>query len=76
MFQYFSLVSPQHLYSVSTIGAKVKSKTFTSREEANRYMYKMVEKLGLGQLNEVYDDHHEKTYIYDRGVSFYINRAC
>lgn len=71
----FNFYMPNHMYTVAVCGAKVKSKTFSSRAEANSYMYKMVDKLGLGHVQKVYDDHHEKTYIYEGDVRFFINRT-
>lgn len=62
-----------HTYTVATIGAKVKAKSFSSRQAANNYMYDQIGRLGL-QIEEVYDDKHFKTYICSNGVRFFVGR--
>ena len=52
----------------------MKSKVFSTREEANQMMYKIMAKYHL-TLQKVFDDHHDKTYVCDNGVRFYIQRA-
>ena len=71
----FMVFNEGHLYTVAVTGAKVKEKTFSTRSAANQYMYKMADKLNLGNVKKVYDDKHDKTYIYPNNVRFYINRA-
>ena len=51
----------------------LKSKDFSSRNAANREMYKDMGKYGLS-LRKVWDDKHDKTYICDNGYEFHINR--
>lgn len=63
-----------HSYTLATTGLKKDvSRIFSSREEANKFMYKLCGKFGL-HVEEVYDDHHDKTYKCNCGVRFYINR--
>jgi hypothetical protein len=37
-------------------------------------MYKLCDKHGL-QIEEVWNDNHDKTYICNKGVTFYIQRS-
>lgn len=69
MYNYFT-----HNYSFAVTGlGKTVSKTFPSRYAANEYMYKMCQRHGL-KIEEVWDDKHDKTYICNKGVTFYIHR--
>lgn len=64
-----------HLYSFATTGLGKKiDKTFGSRDLANAYMYKLCDKYSLNII-KTYDDNHDKTYITDKGVRFYIQRV-
>ena len=65
----------RHLYTVATIGfgKKEVNKSFSSRESATRFMYKLCDKNSL-HIVEVWDDGHYKTYRCANGVNFYINR--
>lgn len=47
---------------------------FSSRQAANEYMYDLCSKFGL-HIVKIWDDNHDKTYICDNGVTFYIQRA-
>ena len=71
MFDY--TFYPKHYYTVAAENLNIKATTFTSREAANNYMYKVMGKYGL-HLDHVYDDRHYKTYIFDNGVRIHINR--
>lgn len=71
MFDYYTMTP--HTYSLEVSGLRVKSKRFTTRAAANKAMYKLVGKYGL-QLVEVYDDKHDKTYLFSNGVRIYISR--
>lgn len=62
-----------HTYSFAVSGLKYRSKNFNSRECANELRYELESKYGL-QLKEVYDDKHDKTYVYTNGVKIYIHR--
>ena len=65
-------------YSLSVVGAGKKHDTdciYNSRQQAEKVMYKMVNKLGT-KIVTIYEDHHDKTYICDNNVSFYIQRYC
>ena len=70
--------SNKHIYSLAFISSdrSVRSvqKTFISRDQANKYMYKLCDKLHL-TVNKIYDDHHDKTYICDDNSTFYIHRS-
>lgn len=70
-----SFLPCNHDYSFAVTGlGKIKSKTFSSRNDANKHMYKLCYKYGL-KINEVWNDNHDKTYICNKGVKFYIQRA-
>lgn len=71
---YSDISSTGHNYSFAATGIKVKSKTFTSRDAANRHMYKIMNKYGLKHI-ETWNDNHDKTYICNEGVKFYIHRV-
>lgn len=77
MFGFNLLNSPfnysEHSYSLAATGIKLKEMTFNSRQEANSKMYNLCEKYGL-KIVKTYDDKHDKTYICDNGVRFYIQR--
>lgn len=63
-----------HMYSFYMDGVKKPiDKLFNSRDAANNLMYELCGKYGL-HIEEVYDDHHDKTYKCNKGVSFHINR--
>ena len=70
----FNCWTNSHNYSLEVTGLKVKSKVFSTREEANQMMYKIMAKYHL-TLQKVFDDNHDKTYVCDNGVRFYIQRA-
>lgn len=76
MFGIFSpILSGSHYYTFSCTGLKrVKNKTFASREEAKQYMYEICGKNGL-QVKDIWEDHHEVTYLCTDGVRFFIHRA-
>lgn len=64
-----------HNYSVAVIGlTKKHNKIFATRDAANKYMYKLCNKYGL-KIEEVWNDNHDKTYLCNKGVTFYIQRA-
>ena len=50
------------------------SKLFSSRNEANKFMHRIMKKERLTCV-EVYDDKHDKTFIMNNGAKFYIQRA-
>lgn len=70
---FVNFLTKNHTYSFAATGIKVKSKTFSTREDANQLMYKVMAKHHL-TLQEVFNDHHDKTYVCDKGVCFYIQR--
>lgn len=71
----FGLTNNTHAYSFATVGLKKHyDKMFSSRQAANEYMYDLCSKFGL-HIVKIWDDHHDKTYICDNGVTFYIQRA-
>lgn len=63
-----------HSYSFAVTGLKVRAKNFPSRNAANEQMYKVMSKYGLVLL-ETYNDNHDKTYVCNNGVKFYIHRV-
>lgn len=63
-----------HRYSLASTGlVKNVDREFNSREQATETMYKICKKYGLC-IEEIYDDKHDKTYICNQGVRFYIHR--
>lgn len=70
----FNCWTNSHSYSLAVTGLKMKNKVFSTREEANQMMYKIMAKYHL-TLQKVFDDNHDKTYVCDNGVRFYIQRA-
>lgn len=71
MFGYLE----DHVYSLASTGLMPNvSETFSSRQAANERMYSICSRRGL-RISEVYDDNHDKTYICDNGVRFYVQRA-
>ncbi len=70
----FNCWTSSHNYILEVTGLKMKSKVFSTREEANQMMYKIMAKYHL-TIQKVFDDHHDKTYVCDNGVRFYIQRA-
>ena len=63
-----------HTYSLFSEGLKkTYSEVFLTRDEANQFMYRLVRKYKL-KMKEVWDDKHDKTYCYENGVKFYIQR--
>ena len=69
----FNCWTNSHNYSLAVTGLKVKNKVFSTREDANQLMYKIMAKHHL-TLKEVFNDRHDKTYVCDKGVCFYIQR--
>lgn len=62
-------------YTLATLGLKkAYDRTFSSREEANDFMYHLINKYGL-RIVEIYDDKHAKTYKCENGERFFIQRA-
>lgn len=71
----FGYLNNGHVYSFASVGFKKNyDKVFCSRQAANEYMYKICEKKGL-RIKKVWDDKHDKTYICDNGITFYIQRV-
>lgn len=55
---------------------KLKKTVFCQRDEAEKEMYRIANKLGLGRLIKVEDDKHFKTYTGEtnKWITFQINR--
>lgn len=73
MYLGFGWGYSEHTYSLAASGLRIKDSAYTSREAAKQSMYKLLAKHGLA-IKEVYDDKHNKTYICNNNVRFYINR--
>lgn len=67
------LFYPEHRYSLAATGIKFRYRDFASRQAANEYMYKEMNKRGL-KVEKIYDDKHCKTYICQNNIRFYVNR--
>ena len=63
----------KHRYSLAATGLKTRDYEFSTRQAAEKTMYDIMKKNGL-HIEEVWDDHHFKTYLCNNGVRFYINR--
>lgn len=63
-----------HQYTLATLGLKKKyDGVYNSRQEANKKMYEIISKLGI-KIVDIWDDHHDKTYICNNGAKFFIHR--
>lgn len=63
-----------HQYSLAVVGLSSRlNRIFTTREAATDYMRKLCSKFGL-VIEETWNDNHDKTYLCDKGVTFYIQR--
>lgn len=62
-----------HSYTLAATGIKFRDRIFSTREAAQKAMYKEMGRYHL-ELHEVYDDKHFKTYLCNNNVRFYINR--
>lgn len=72
LFENFNTIN--HYYTLATIGLKKEiMKTFPTRQEANAYMFKLIEKYSL-HIEKTYNDNHDKTYCCNNNVKFYIQR--
>lgn len=64
----------EHRYNLVANGFRKKvDYEFQSRQQANRYMYKLMEKNNLVVVKQ-YNDKHIRTYICNDGVTFYVSR--
>ena len=72
MFMFLNMDS--RLYTLASTDKRFKDRMCGSREAAKRIMFNYTDKHGL-QLVEKYDDNHFKTYIFDDGTRFFINRV-
>jgi hypothetical protein len=70
----FGNMLAKRYYTFACDGIKVQEKDFGSRQEANKYMYRVMAKYGL-KLVEVYNDKHHKTYVCNNNIKFFIQRA-
>ena len=71
----YELNSNIHAYSFSTTGLnKDYTKRFLTRDDANQFMYKLMNKYNL-KLIEIWNDKHDKTYCCSDNVKFYIQRV-
>lgn len=73
MLELFSSSWGAYAYTLAATGTKFRTKTFSSRQAAQNYMYEYCGK-HHHIIDHVYDDKHFKTYICSDGVRFYINR--
>ena len=67
-----------HYYSLEVVGNNGKvhfDEIYPSREAAEKDMYRFINK-NKTKIVETYEDNHDKTYICDNNVSFYIQRYC
>jgi len=72
---FLTQFNDNHYYTFACTGLKhVHEQEFNTRDQANEYMYKMCKKYGL-IIEKTYDDNHDKTYICNNNVRFYIQRV-
>ena len=64
----------EHYYTFACTGMKIQEKEFTTRDSANKFMYKLCDKYGL-HIKEVWKDNHDVTFVCDNNVKFYIQRV-
>lgn len=70
---WFAPSNGGHRYSLAATGIRFNDGEFGSRRAAEVAMYKFINKKGL-HIEQVWDDHHFKTYLCNDGIRFYINR--
>lgn len=66
-----------HYYSLALVAYGVEKDIdtlYSSRQAAEKQMHKLMKRYGVRLLEE-YDDNHDKTYVCDRNVRFFITRA-
>lgn len=63
-----------HYYTLACTGMKMHDKEFSTREQANAYMYKLLRKKGL-YIKDTWKDNHDVTYVCNNNVKFYIQRV-
>ena len=63
-----------HCYTLASVGTKLKTKRYMSRQCAKEDMYKYCDKHNLSIIS-VWDDKHFKTYNCGNGIKFFINRV-
>ena len=61
-----------HLYTLAATGYKMRSMLFSSREDAKKAMYRIIDNHSMHVVKK-YDDNHFKTYICDNDARFYLN---
>ena len=75
MFGLYDSSFTNHSYTFCYIhGRKQVNQTFSTREQANKQMYKICSKKGI-YIVKTYDDKHDKTYFGSNGAEFHINRV-
>ena len=62
-----------HTYTFNATGIEVRGRRCATREAATQAMYKYMGKQHI-TLGKIYDDKHNKTYVCDHGIRFYIQR--
>ena len=80
MLEFESMMSPLapmafggHRYVLAATGTRMSPMEFGSRQCAEQAMYGIIGRKGL-RIGKVYDDKHDKTYVCNGGVRFYITR--
>ena len=74
----FAISAYEHYYHLALVnnGKEEDVDTiYASRQMAEKAMYRLVDQLHT-KIVKQYDDNHDKTYICDNNVSFYITRYC
>lgn len=78
-----SLIHTYYLTATTNLGGdgtetpyRIKNNIFTRRKDAEKEMYRIADKLGLGRLSKIEDDGHYKTYRSEtnKWITFQINR--
>ena len=72
-----NLLYAKHAYVLEGVGVHDKSfeKTYFNRDSAEKEMYRLMDKYATKAV-EVFEDNHDKTYVCDNGMTFYISRLA
>ena len=68
----------RHFYSLTVVGAgktKESENLYFSRQDAEKNMFKLLRKFNINIVKE-YEDKHDRTYVCNNNVCFYIQRYC
>lgn len=72
-----NLLYAKHAYVLDGVGIQDKAfkKTYFTRDNAEKEMYRLMNKYSTKAV-KVYEDNHDKTYVCANGMTFYISRLA